>query len=250
MFKLTKKKGAGDSAPVEKDSKSKASKSQKLSKASSASGGIKEFFINHTEKLIFGLIVSLMGFLVYDGTQTKSYPTDRQPDDLNTQTSKVKTEIETGDHWQTMAGERKVETKFPEEVDKSRRPTDPSRYPNYVFENTPREATSKRGDPELVRPGNIVGYSMTAAIAKNSKVKRDPLADLASASVVDFRKKKDGSAAAAGGSPYGGGGGGSPYGGGAPGAPGGAPGGKGKDEKESSPRFLNRKFDHGFGTGG
>ena len=127
MLKFGKKKGddAGGSASAEKESKSKGK--QKLSKASSAGGGPKEFFINHTEKLVFGLIVALMGYLVYDGTQTKTYPSDRQPDDLVSKTDRVKREIETGDHWQTMAADRKVETKFPEEVDKARRPTDPSR---------------------------------------------------------------------------------------------------------------------------
>ncbi len=231
MFKSSKKSGGSAKSGGEKKAKSKP---EKLAQASSAGGGLKDLAIQHVEKVVLGLIVALMVFLIYDGTQTKTYPSERTPSDMEEKTTRARREIEQGDHWSHLAADRKVESNFPDEVEKARRPTDPSLYPSFVLENTPRTSTTKRGDPELVKPLAVMGYSMTAAIAMNSRIKKNPFESLMAAPAVDFRRTKSSASTGGGGSPYG-----------SAGGPSGSAS-KVKEEKPFVPRAIDPKFDRGF----
>ncbi len=272
MFK--KKEKADQTEKVDKAEKTK-KKGKTTQKSSVAGDGAKGFFLAHTEKIVIALVVAVAAFLIYDGTKTKTYPKEKQPEKLLSEANQVKNQVVNDNHWEAIAPTRKLsDNSFEQQVVTASQPMNPTLYPLDTWSGGIKGAGGKRGDPEIFAALELQGATIYGAMAVLEDDFADPLKSLKNAAPLSkTRKKPEGGnskgssgypgGGGGGGSPYGGGGGGggSPYGGG--GGGGGSPYGGGqppgddeeeeedgekKSEEEEKIRHLDPKFDRGFGS--
>ncbi|MDZ4851423.1 MAG: hypothetical protein SGI77_19205 [Pirellulaceae bacterium] len=141
-------------------------KTAKPKKSSRASLPLKQWALNHGEKVGMGIFLLLTGYLVYNGLSTQRYDSTKTPEGMASKTSEAQNKIENEDHSKIVLADRLVKTDFVKQVDDARKDMDPSPY---VIVNIPvkpvRVSGEKRGDPELVAPVELQGHFFSGAIA-------------------------------------------------------------------------------------
>ncbi len=143
----------------------------------SSSGGTKKksvkqgpsvnFFAAHAEKLVLGVVVAVLGYLVYEGVGGKGYDQSRQPTQLSSEAEKLLSAIRSGEPWPTLKEEetRIVKTEFTPRTIEARKPAEPEKYPITPFEVIDRASFIKRADPKLAAPIKVLGQSVVGMIA-------------------------------------------------------------------------------------
>ncbi|MEL7336108.1 MAG: hypothetical protein AAFN70_07920, partial [Planctomycetota bacterium] len=154
---------------------------------------IQDFFMNHVEKLILGLIVLVTGFLIYQGYSIEGFD-DTKPEDLRTLASQVGNEI-IEDHWDNIKEER---VKVIDIVARSRESAkgivpDLYKVPD-TYQLIEQESMIKRTDPTLLAASRPTVHAVrgTMAVKVVEKSTRFPylLGDLEYADKIQAPKKK------------------------------------------------------------
>src|SRR6056297_62087 len=177
---------------------------------------IKQFFVLHVEKMVFGLVVALSAFLIYRGIGLPSFLDVHQPADLATKASQVRLAIDE-DHTEAILGERIPTFDILKQTKKLYTPVDSAAY---KFENTwesqNSESIVRRKDPALPAPLELHTHGVISSIAVNGSTTPGDyaLALLEDADPVEKveqpkpreRRRRDRNAGGYGGGAYGGGG--------------------------------------------
>ncbi len=149
------------------------------------------FFAAHAEKLVLGVVVLMLSYLVYDGVGGKGYDPQRDPTKLSSDAEQLINSIRNGDPWPAIEKERIVEHNFAKRTDEARHPSDPSLYPVPILEVQDKGAYEKRGDPELLAPIKVIGQSVVGLLAVEAADNWvDPLEDYPDADKLKSKKKK------------------------------------------------------------
>ena len=154
------------------------------------------FFAAHAEKLVLGLVVGLLGFLVYEGFGGKTYDQSRQPTQLAEKATSISNNIRNGDPWPVLKDEvPAVDHGYTPKTEAARKPTDEKIYGAFPMGGAGGQPFVKRGDPELMAPTKIVGQSVIGLIAVEAPDEYvDPFEDFDDA--VKLKGKATGSAPA------------------------------------------------------
>lgn len=123
------------------------------------------FFAAHAEKLVLGLVVGLLSFLVYEGFGGKTYDQSRQPNQLAEKATSISNNIRNGDPWPVLKEKVPAEHSFTPKTEAARQPTDEKIYGAFPMGGAGGQPFVKRGDPTLMPPTKIVGQSVVGLIA-------------------------------------------------------------------------------------
>lgn len=152
---------------------------------------IKEFFLNHLEKIILVVFVGLSGYCVYAGIQKPSVLDSHQPDKLIDDAKQVKQSVD-DDHTDAVIEERISEFDIVAQTKKIDSPVDPTLYPVvHLWEDIDATTVVRRSDPQLLPPVDLQMYGIATIIAgKVSSPDSYPLTLLEEADEVEKVEKK------------------------------------------------------------
>ncbi len=165
-------------------------------KSGSSSGGAKEFFLRHTEKLVLGLVALVAVYLIYEGTKTKSLASGKTLCPFPIKRKVTLTDI-SANHWEAIAKEpeRKVEDgKYMAMSQKAIEATDPKPYAIGAWAPGSDKAGEKRADPKLLAPLALEGrsvYGPMSSLVKTKPQEAIELEKLKDAPPIGKRKKSD-----------------------------------------------------------
>ena len=166
------------------------------SKSKSKSKPVKQghsvnFFAAHAEKLILGIVVFALGYLVYEGVGGEGYDPKRQPTELSQTADTLLQSIRNGDPWPELEKERTIVHDFAQRTEQARLPSNPDLYPVPVMEVQDKGAYQKRGDPELAAPVKVIGQSVVGLIAVEAPENAiDPFEDFEDAKKLEGKKRQ------------------------------------------------------------
>lgn len=182
---------------------------------------MKQFFLLHTEKLVLGVAIALMGLFFWLGYSNKPFA-DKTPSDLVAMSEDADRYMKDDQAWSAMEAFRVGDKDAPEIIKNSAGAVKPSKYVSAPFTGSVAATLALRKDPEMVPIENLEAKTFRASLLVQNSNATDP-----------FLKLKPVAAAAAGrGGGLGGGGlGGGGLGGlGGPGGPGGFGGDRDGDD--------------------
>src|SRR5262245_7255731 len=141
----------------------------KKPKISLDSEKIQQFFLNHIEKILLGIVVLLMVMLVLRGLRLPHLNKDMTPDGLVSKSNSTRTYIDEPNRWKEVVSlkpERVVDFNLQEKVRDVRKPPEPLAYalPNSLSRpDFPK--LSPREDPEMFAPINLVVRAVVGPLA-------------------------------------------------------------------------------------
>ena len=153
---------------------------------------IKDFFLNHFEKMILTLIILGSGYMIYAGSQKPNFLDTKVPDALKSDANAVKADVDL-DHNDAILPERQPTFDIVRETARLDTSVDPLDYslPKTWSGKSPNSIV-RRLDPELLPPESLVVQSVVTSIAKRgSRTETDayPLAALENADPVEKVEK-------------------------------------------------------------
>ena len=153
---------------------------------------IKDFFLNHFEKMILTLIILGSGYMIYAGSQKPNFLETKLPDSLESEANAVKSEVDL-DHNDSIIPERRPTFDIVRETVRLDTAVDPLDYslPKTWSGKSPNSIV-RRLDPKLLPPESLVVQSIVTSIAKRgSRTEPDAyaLAALESADTVEKVEK-------------------------------------------------------------
>ncbi len=165
----------------------------KKPKVSLGPGGFKGLFVQHVEKLVFGIAILFVFVFIFLGYRLESKLAGKTPDKLQELAVNAVRNIERS----TFEEVRKERTprdgkggQYVARVDIARNPPDPGIYQTSIPWNTPPgKQGSKREDPELFPPIKLETAALTGALCLRSEG-TNPLDDLENAPADTERPKR------------------------------------------------------------
>lgn len=126
---------------------------------------IKDFFLNHCEKMILTLVILGSGYLIYVGSQKPDFLETKQPTQLADNATRVKAEIDL-DHNESIIPERMPTFDIVQQTARLDTPVDPLDYslPKTWSGKSPNSVV-RRLDPELLAPESLIVQSIVTSIA-------------------------------------------------------------------------------------
>ncbi len=128
---------------------------------------LKEFFLRNGEKIAYGFLVLLSGFLIYSGINKPNILEKHQPEAMAQKATQVKNSID-DDHWKEINEEasRLPEFSVVERTNKSMSEVDATAYKLPVpWEAKSIDLSLKRSDPKVPAPVELVARGVVATIA-------------------------------------------------------------------------------------
>ena len=131
---------------------------------------IQQFFFYHIEKILLGVVVCLMGFLIWSGLNLKGLDKSLKPNELK-QVSTSTTEFIQTDRWAQIEPKFKPPMNIESQVTEGQLRTDPQAYFLPVSINRPNfPKHNPRSDPKLFPPEHLVVIPMFGPLAVNMKM--------------------------------------------------------------------------------
>ncbi len=131
------------------------------------SDALKEFFLRNGEKIAYGFLVLLSGFLIYSGINKPNILEKFQPEAMAQKATQVKNSID-DDHWKEINEEasRLPDFSVVERTNKSMSEVDATAYKLPVpWEAKSIDLSLKRSDPKVPAPVELVARGVVATIA-------------------------------------------------------------------------------------
>ncbi len=154
---------------------------------------VKQFLLDHCEKMILALFVGASGFLVYQGFSGNSFESaTKTPESLKEQSMGARNRIVGENHWTNLVQAepgRLVTARFAAKSETSRKPTTADPYSIGRLDNKDLQKGGKRGDPEIVSPFDIEVKSFFGVIAVSS-LRPGPADDLPNAPPVSEDRRR------------------------------------------------------------
>lgn len=153
---------------------------------------IKEFFIQHFEKMILVLVIAVSGYMMYSGWQLPNFLEKQQPTQLSTLATQVKSDIDKN-HNEAILPERQPTFDIVKETIRVDTPVDPSDYslPQTWSGKSPNSIV-RRQDPKLLAPVSLIVKPVVTSFAVRGS-RTDPedyvLASLEAADAVERVEK-------------------------------------------------------------
>ncbi|MGB1925014.1 MAG: hypothetical protein ACPHL6_00700 [Rubripirellula sp.] len=153
---------------------------------------IKNFFLNHCEKMILTLVILGSGYMIYAGSQKPNFLETEQPDRLADSATKVKSDVDL-DHNENIIPDRVPTFDIVRQTARLDTAVDPLDYslPKTWSGKSPNSIV-RRLDPELLPPESLIVQSVVTAIAiRGSRTEPDAytLASLENADPVEKVEK-------------------------------------------------------------
>ena len=125
---------------------------------------LSSFFLHHIEKVILGLAILGMAFFLYNGWSTENF-TKSSPKKLSDDAARAKAHITKASAWDEIEQFRAADLDAHKRIeDASERKLNPDDYNVGALTGSPTATMSKRLDPILVAPENLVAQSVLAPI--------------------------------------------------------------------------------------
>lgn len=126
---------------------------------------IKNFFLNHFEKMILLLVIAGAGYMIYAGMQKPDFLKTAQPDSLTSRATSVKSDIDIN-HNEAILPERQPTFDIVKETARIDSPVDPSDYslPQTWSGKSPNSIV-RRLDPQLIAPRAVIVKPVVTSIA-------------------------------------------------------------------------------------
>lgn len=153
---------------------------------------IKNFFLNHCEKMILTLVILGSGYMIYAGSQKPNFLETEQPDRLADSATKVKSDVDL-DHNENIIPDRVPTFDIVRQTARLDTAVDPLDYslPKTWSGKSPNSIV-RRLDPELLPPESLIVQSVVTSIAiRGSRTEPDAyaLASLENADPVEKVEK-------------------------------------------------------------
>ncbi len=152
---------------------------------------IKDFFLNHFEKMILALVILGSGFLIYTGSQKPDFLDKKQPEALASQANSVKSDIDLN-HNDKILPERRPTFDIVKETARLDSAVDPLDYtlPKSWTGKSPNSVV-RRLDPKLIAPQSLIVHSVATSIAiRGSRTEDDTYALAALENAEPLEKKE------------------------------------------------------------
>ncbi|MGV3483208.1 MAG: hypothetical protein ACO1RT_02185 [Planctomycetaceae bacterium] len=132
------------------------------------SDAIQEFLFRHVEKFIFGVLIVVAVFLIYQGVSKPDILAVHQPDAMEQRANQVKLSID-DDHWDAIKEPRIPALDIVARTNKTIQPVDSTVYSlPHPWEAKSIESSIKRSDPMIPVPVELQVHGVVASLAMKS----------------------------------------------------------------------------------
>jgi len=130
---------------------------------------LKEFLFRNVEKFIFGLLVLVALFLIYQGVTKPDILAKHQPEKMQQSATQVKGSIDTAGRWDMIKETRITDVNIVARTNETIKPVDPTPYVLPVpWESKSVDLSLKRGDPKIPVPIELQVTGVVASLAIKS----------------------------------------------------------------------------------